>query len=331
MKIPCLRGKLLALTASLALVAVSLATPVSSRAATNFPTRDITFIVPVSAGGGFDTVSRILAAVMPKHLPHKVSIVVKNVPGGAWNIGIDQIYHAKPDGYTMGIFNIPGNVLNQITGVADYNMNRFTWIGQLSSITYVGALSSKSRFRSLADMKKAANVKVGTVGLSSGAGLGTLISFTEMGIKGTYVPNAGSQQAILAALRGDVDYVMYPYPTLKKFIVDSHQLIPLVVFARKRLKALPNVPTIGELGYPNLLHTVVLDYIVGGTPGIPARVARILRNAFRRTLRDPEFIRKMRAANRPVVAAGAAETAKLVKDSLISYAKYKNLVLKNEK
>jgi tripartite-type tricarboxylate transporter receptor subunit TctC len=319
------------LLSALAAAALVLSAPMTTKAADDFPSKDLTFVVPVTPGGGFDTISRILAAVMPKHLPHKVNIVVKNIPGGAWNIGVDRIYHAKPDGYTLGIFNIPGNVLNQITGQADYDLKKFTWIGKITGTTYVGAVSPKSGFNGLADMKKAANVKVGTVGLASSAGLGSLISFTEMGIKGTYVPNAGSQQAILAAIRGDVDYVMYPYPSLRKFIVDAHELKPLVVFAPKRIKPLPDVPTIVELGYPELLHTVVLDYIVGATPGIPSSAAEVLRDTFQKTMQDPEFIEKMKGAHRSVDPAGASDTAKLIEGSLASFAKYKDLVLKNQK
>ncbi len=298
--------------------------------ATDFPNKDITFIVPVSPGGGFDTYSRLLVQYLPKYLPKQVNVIVKNVPGGEWNIGIGEINRAKPDGYTIGIFNVPGNAVNQIMG-ADYDLTKMTWIGRITDTVYVGALSPKSKFKSIQDMQKASDVKVGVVGLSSTAGLGSLIAFQEMGIKAKYITHPGSTEAIMAAIRGDVDYVQYPYPSLKKFIVDSKQLNPVVVFAPERYADLPDVPTIKEAGYEPLLNAVKMDYLVGGTPGIPADVAKILQQAFQKAVADPEFKDKMQKAGSPVHPASTDEAAKIMQDSLTTFAKYKDLVAQNQK
>lgn len=296
----------------------------------DFPTKDITFIVPVSPGGGYDTYSRLLAQYMPKYLPKPVNIIVKNVPGGEWNIGIGEIDRAKPDGYTIGIFNIPGNVVNQIMGT-NYDLNKMTWIGRVTDTVYVGALSPKSKYKSLEDLKKADEVKVGVVGLSSTAGLGSLIALQEMGIKAKYVTHPGSSEAVMAAIRGDVDYVQYPYPTLKKFVVDSHQLNPIVIFYPERHKALPDVPTIKEVGYSQLLDVVKADYLVGGTPGIPPEVAKILRDAFQQVMKDPDVIKKMDEFGQPAHPASDQEAAKIIEDALKIFAKYKDLVAEHQK
>lgn len=296
----------------------------------DFPTKDITFIVPVSPGGGYDTYSRLLAQYMPKYLPKPVNIIVKNVPGGEWNIGIGEIDRAKPDGYTIGIFNIPGNVVNQIMGT-NYDLNKMTWIGRVTDTVYVGALSPKSKYKSLEDLKKADEVKVGVVGLSSTAGLGSLIALQEMGIKAKYVTHPGSSEAVMAAIRGDVDYVQYPYPTLKKFIVDSQQLNPIVIFYPERHKALPDVPTIKEAGYGQLLDVVKADYLVGGTPGIPPEIAKILRDAFQQAMKDPDVIKKMDEFGQPAHPATDQEAAKIIEDALKIFAKYKDLVAEHQK
>lgn len=302
----------------------------AARKTVDFPTKDITFIVPVSPGGGYDTYSRILAQYMPKYLPKQVNIIVKNMPGGEWNIGIGELIRAKPDGYTIGIFNIPGNVVNQIMG-ASYDLNKMTWIGRVTDTVYVGALSPKSKYKSLEDMKKADEVKVGVVGLSSTAGLGSLIALQEMGIKAKYVTHPGSSEAVMAAIRGDVDYVQYPYPTLKKFIVDSQQLNPIIIFYPKRHKDLANVPTIKEEGYSQLLDVVKADYLVGGTPGIPPEIAKILRDAFQQTMKDPEVIKKMDEFGQPARPASDEEAARIIADSLKIFEKYKDLVAQHQK
>lgn len=292
-----------------------------------YPTKDITLIVPTSPGGGYDTYSRLLAQYMPRYLPKQVNMIVKNVPGGEWNIGIGEINRAKPDGYTIGIFNIPGNVVNQIMGGVDYDLTKMAWLGSITDTVYVGALSPKSKFKSIKDMQASKEeVKVGVVGLASGAGLGSLLAFEEMGIKAKYISHAGSTEAVMAAVRGDVDYVQYPYPTLRKFIVDSHQLNPVAVFYATRHKELPDVPTIKELGFESLLDVVQAQYQVAATPGIPPEIAIILRDAFQKAVKDPDFVKKMDAAGQPAHPSTDVEAAKNIDTSLKTFTKYKGLI-----
>lgn len=294
--------------------------------AVDYPTKDITFIVPVSPGGGYDTYSRLLTQYMPKYLPKQVNMIVKNVPGGEWNIGIGEINRAKPDGYTMGIFNIPGNVVNQIMG-AEYDLNKMTWLGSITDTTYVGCLSPKSKYKSIKDMQASKEeVKVGVVGLSSTAGLGSVIALQEMEIKAKFISHPGSSEAVMAAIRGDVDYVQFPYPTLKKFIVDSQQLNPVVVFYPSKHKDLPNIPNIKEIGYGSLLNVVQANYQVAAAPGIPPEVAKILRDAFQKAVKDPEFMKKMEEAGQPVHSSTDVEAAKNIENSIKTFTKYKDLI-----
>ena len=76
--------------------------------AAGFPERDITFIIPNQVGGGFDAYVRAIAPVMEKYLPNKVNVVPLNVPAGGGAKGVNQLYRARPDGYTIGILNVPG-------------------------------------------------------------------------------------------------------------------------------------------------------------------------------------------------------------------------------
>lgn len=303
-------------------------TPKQAAPKADFPTKDVTFVVPVSPGGGYDTYSRILAPFLEKNLPKKVNVVVKNVPGGEWRIGINEVYKAKPDGYTIGIFNIPGNVVSQIMGTAEFDLNKITWIGRMTDTVYLAALSPKSKIKNLEDMKKADVVKAGVVGLSSTAGLSALISAQEMGFKLNPINHDGSQEAIISAIRGDVDMVIYPFPTLNKFVVNSKDLKPLWVYTDKRLPDLPDVPTIGEVGYKQLLDTVRMDYLVGATPGLPEDVAKIWREAFQKALADPDLQRMMKEAKQPANPANDKQAAEIIKNSIQGFQKYKDLIAK---
>src|SRR5215471_6582813 len=101
-------------------------------AASAFPNKNIQFVIPYAPGGGFDVYPRVVAPVMEKYLPNKVNIVPINVPSGGGSRGVAQLYRAKPDGYTIGILNVPGMfILQQQQGAGTYDLAKFSWIGSM--------------------------------------------------------------------------------------------------------------------------------------------------------------------------------------------------------
>jgi tripartite-type tricarboxylate transporter receptor subunit TctC len=296
-----------------------------------FPSKTITFVLPVSPGGGFDTVSRMIIPYLQKYLPGKPKIIVRNLPGGEWNIGINRMYRSKPDGHTIAILNLPGNAVSQVIGTAKFDLNKITWLGNISQVIYVMAVSAKSKYKTLEDLKKAPEVTSGVVGLASTAGLGTIIAAERMGVKMKPIPHDGSTEAILAAMRGDVDWVQYPFSTLKKSIIDSHDLIPVWVYTKKRHELLPDVPTVTELGYGDLLDIITMFRPVGAPPGLPKDVARIWEDAFWKATNDVEFQQKMLKRNHQVRPMTPEETAAMVSAAVVEVAKYKELILKYRK
>src|SRR5690242_16292636 len=96
-------------------------------AAAAYPEQDITLIIPSVVGGGFDTIARALMPAFERALPNRVSIVPQNVPtlGGGRSASI--VYRAKPDGYTIGLFNVPGMLVVQQQGDVSYDLTKITW------------------------------------------------------------------------------------------------------------------------------------------------------------------------------------------------------------
>lgn len=291
-----------------------------------FPSKNITFIVPVTPGGGFDTATRMLVPYLEKYLPGKPNVIVKNIPGGEWSIGINKMYRSKPDGHTVCIFNMPGNAVSQVLGTAKFDLNKASWIGNISEVVYVTALSKDSKYKTLKDLQNAPEVTAGVVGLASTAGLGTIIAAERMGVKMKPIPTDGSVQAILAAIRGDVDWVQYPFSTLKKSIVDSQDLTPVWVYSKKRIEQLPNVPTVEEMGYGDLLDIVAMFRPVAAPPGLPKDIHKVWTDAFSKAVNDPEFQKKMIKANHSPLPLSAEETADVVKRGVLEVAKYKKLL-----
>lgn len=293
-----------------------------------FPTKDVTFIVPVSPGGGFDTYARMLAPYLKKYLPGQPNVIVKNVPGGEWRVGIMEMYKATPDGHTISIFNMPGNLMGPITGRAEYDLTKIAWIGRITDTVYVVTASPKSGIKTLDDMKKKGEIKAGVVGLTSGSAIATILAGSEMGFKSKLINFDGSTEALLAAVRGDVDIAVFPFPSVQKYTVGSTDLTPVMVFTKDRLKELPNTPTAAELGFEKLLAVVSLDYMVGATPGTPDAIVKIWRETFDKANQDPEFADALtkQIKMKPGMLTGE-QTAKRVLETIDVYSKYKDLLM----
>src|SRR5947209_9999442 len=118
-----------------------------------FPVKNIQFIIPYAPGGGFDVYVRLIGPVMEKYLPNKVSIVPVNIAAGGGSRGVAQLYRAKPDGYSVGILNIPGMfILQQQQGTAAYDLSKFSWIGSMGECErYAISVGTKSPLKTFTD------------------------------------------------------------------------------------------------------------------------------------------------------------------------------------
>ena len=289
-----------------------------------YPEKPITLIVPVSPGGSFDITSRLFGAYFPKYLPKPTSVVIVNKPGGAWNIGIREVYKAKPDGYTMGIFHITGNVATQIEGKADYSMEKIVWIGKVSEANPIAVVPTKGKYKTYQELKAAPRIKAAVVGV--GSDTDTLICGHKLGLKITQISYNGATEAILSLIRGETDWAQYPYTPLKTSLVDTKELMAVWVYSAKRMEQLPDVPTIKEMGFEDLLDVVVQYRAFGLPPGVPEPIVKIMREAFNKTIADPEFIQKMKDA-RLWGDPGPADTLpKIVKSAMEQFYKYQEFL-----
>lgn len=276
-----------------------------------FPAKEIKFIVPVSPGGGMDTSARMLAKYWEKHLGG--TIVVENMPGAEYNNGIYGMLKAKPDGHTVITF--PGVIINQLFGGVDYDMKKFGWIGRISDSSQVAVVSKKSGIKSLDDLKKMETVKAGVTGLSSSQTIGQLLTAKEMGFKVQPITHKGATEAILSAIRGDADWTTAPDVTIIPYIKNG-DVAPLWVAAEKRLKDLPDTPTLAELGFPKLTEVVAFHRIVATNPGTPPEILKKLQDSFKKAVEDPKFIEEYSKLGDPPSYLSGEKTAELVKDSL---------------
>jgi tripartite-type tricarboxylate transporter receptor subunit TctC len=186
-----------------------------------FPNRDIEIVIPYAAGGGFDTYVRAMAPHMEKYLEGDINILPINVPGAGGRRGASEVYRAKPDGYTIGIFNLPGVLLPQLQGVkVNYDLADVSWLSTLSIDAYAVIVKGDSNINSIAEFKTLGRpVVYGATGPSSTSYIATTIVSEALEIPYNVITGyKGSSEYILGVIRGDVDAAFANLSTVQSYI-----------------------------------------------------------------------------------------------------------------
>ncbi len=290
-----------------------------------FPTKPITLIVLTSPGGGWDTACRFAAEFWKQLL--KVPVVIKNIAGGEQLIAPTTMYTSPPDGYMIGTVS-SGAVGPVIAGVTKFDIKKFEWIGILSDDYYITAASLKSGFKDLKDLKNAKRqILIATPGFATADAQGALLMKEKMGLDLKMIPHPGSTPGILAAIRGDVDLVSAPVTSMRKAVIDAKDLVPLWTSAPEKLKKLPNLPTLKELGFPDVAKMFVLHRFVGAPPGTPSERMEILRKTFTSVLENQKFQAKVRDEwDAEINYATGSEITRMIDDTLSLLQPYEKLI-----
>jgi tripartite-type tricarboxylate transporter receptor subunit TctC len=279
--------------------------PAMSWAQDDYPTKPITIIVGYAAGGGTDVMARTTAPFLEKYLGAGASVVIKNMPGASGQIGITEVANAKPDGYTLGTFNLPGMMARTVDRKAQYDYNSFTYLANVVDDPNVIVTGKDSGIDSMAKLIAAAKKDAGamSVGMSSLGGDDhfALIKLQQQtNTQFNIVPFKGSAPARTAVMGGHVNLGIFNISEVAKF---EGELNVLGIAQEKRSRFASDVPTFKEQGI-KLLNGSMRGIVA--PKGLPAEVERKLIAAFEKAAQDPEFLAAMQATANPVdVRTGA--------------------------
>ena len=296
--------KVIGIVSLLAVLGIAVTAPVAL-AADKYPSRTITWLIPYGPAGGFDLHSRAMTIGMKKALG--VNVIIRNRPGAGGNIAWNLTWGAKPDGYTISTVNIPGAIVSELfdNPKPQYKLKEFSWIGQISAGPYVWAVGAKTPFKSLEDLQKADEVLLTGTGVGGTAWVTAALTASVLKFNHRFILGYGSApQANMGIVRGEghARGLGLDSPGQMQFVHDGH-LRPLWVYLEKRAPEFPDVPTIGELGHPEL--TVLASHrVVTAPPGMPKDRLEILQKAFDAATKDPDVLErfaKMKAKIEPVV------------------------------
>ncbi len=293
-----------------------------------FPARNIQFMIPYAPGGGFDVYVRVIAPVMENYLPHRVNIVPLNVAGGGGSKGTAELFRARPDGYTIGIFNIPGAfILQQQQGGSAYDLAKFAWIGAVGEGEhYAIAVAANSPLKTFDDLKALSRrrpVKFSATGPEGTAYAATLIGTRLLGLRTQLITGyKGSADYVVAAVRGDSDAVIAGIPTATRF-VRAKTIRLLASFERK--SSFPGIPDATALGQPDL-DQITIERVVGAPPGTPAGIQSIVSAALAKALADPRVQNWAKDNDLVMTSKTPAETATLVARQRLFFDRWKNFL-----
>ena len=282
--------------------------------AQEFPSRAITMIVAFPPGGVADITGRPTAAALEKILKQPVSVV--NRPGAAGAVGNAAVANAKPDGYTVlmalsSISVIPAadELFNRKPA---YSLDQFAPIALISADPTILVVHPSLPVKNLKDVVALARAKAGELSYSSSGIYGALHMPMEMflhaaNIRMRHVPTAGGGPAIIAVLGGHV-VMTAGGPAAISSHVRTGKLRTIASWGGERIPSFKDVPTFKELGYKDVEYYIWAGMFV--PRGTPEAVTKVLRDASRRAVQDPEFKNAMEKVDSLVAYKDAPEFQK---------------------
>ena len=310
-------------TSIVALVSLAALSAAPGARAQSYPDHPIKMIVSFPAGGGADVLVRILAKYMDQGLGQ--TIVVENKPGAGGNIGSDFVAKAKPDGYTILGGTISSHAINpsiykSMPYDAAKSFQPITLIGTNANVLVVGAASP---YKTVQDVIAAAKAKPGSISFAS-AGNGTSQHLSGelfkslAGIQMEHVPYKGSGPAIQDVMAGHVP-LMFDTTVVAAPHIQSGKVRALAVTSTKRVKSLPDVPTMAEAGVKG--YEIVSWQGIFAPAGTPKDVVQRLNSEIVKILKLPEMRQRLEGLGLEPVGNTPEEFAAFQKAEIAKWAK----------
>lgn len=270
------------------------AAPSAARAQADYPNRPIRMLVGFAPGGPTDIVARQLAQYMSPILGQ--SIVIENRGGANGNIATSEVASASPDGYTV-LYNTSAIAISPaLYPSLSYDAKKsFASVGLSATVPMVLQVNPQLPVQNVKDLieylkVRGEQVSYASTGNGSITHLASALFLSKHQLKATHVPYRGSAPALVDLSTGRVNFMTDTINSSLPFILDG-RLRPLAVTSARRLDALPNIPTLAEIG--------ALETEMGAWQGIlvpagtPAPMIAKLNDAMMKALHDPAFRAKL--------------------------------------
>jgi tripartite-type tricarboxylate transporter receptor subunit TctC len=262
---------------------------VSAQAA-DWPSKPVRVVSPFAAGGAADVIARLFSDGLSKAFNQQ--FVVDNRTGAGGIVGAQTVARADPDGYTLLAAGMSSHVLAPATSKnPGYDPIRdFTHIAYFGGAPSVVLVHPSLGVKSLKELIARTRTGDGLQYVSSGTGTvgNVLVEYlaTKEKLKLVHVPYRSGSGAIVDLLAGRVKVGALNWSTAREHIV-AGSLIPLAVSSSKRLTAIPDVPTLEQLGYPDMVTTTW--HMLSGPARLDKEIVASLNRAVIKMIERPDM------------------------------------------
>jgi tripartite-type tricarboxylate transporter receptor subunit TctC len=306
--------------ATMAALAVLGASPAYAASTQPYPTKPVRIVVAFGPGGIADTIGRLVSQKLAARLGQPM--VVDNRAGAGGTVGARIAASAAPDGHTLLVTtaavavnaNAPKDPLDPRT--------QFTPIALAASAPTIFAVHRSVTAKSLLDYVR--NAKGGRFTYST-AGLGTtehlsaeFLFRSVPALEGTHVPFQGGAAPVAAVVAQQVDLTSTTVPTAYPFIKQG-ALRVLAIASRKRNAVLPDVPTLGESGFPDFENASWIAFFAPAR--VPSAIVQKLNAEVNAALREPDVRERLALLGFETHAMSAADFAAYVRSEVEKWAK----------
>jgi tripartite-type tricarboxylate transporter receptor subunit TctC len=264
-----------------------------------FPSKPVTFIVPLPPGGPTDLSCRLIGKEAEKHL--KQPVVMLNKPGAALTIGMAAIAASKPDGYTIGYSGGPPIFLVPLMEKVPYDpLKDFRVVMQFGGFNFGIYVKEDSPIKTFKDLVAYARqnpkkATYGTSGTNSPANLTTELVARQEKVQMTHIPFKGTPEVQTALLGG---HVLFGAGDFNYSLVEAKQIRLLMLLKDERSAEYPEVPILKDLGYDLPFPIILAIFCPRATPDA---IVRKLDDAFAKGMREPAFIAGMKELRLPIL------------------------------
>jgi tripartite-type tricarboxylate transporter receptor subunit TctC len=287
-----------------------------------YPSRPVTFVVPFAPGGSTGLIARIIGQKLEQRMGKP--FIIDHRAGGGGVIGVTQVAHGAPDGYTIMMASSTALAINvNVRKTLPYDPRKdITPIALIARMPYVLAVNPDLPVKSVADLVKLARDKPGQLSFAS-VGPGTIHHLNaEMfkhifGLDVVHVPYKGTAPALQDVVGGHVQFMFADAPPAKA-LIEGGKVRALGVTTLERVPALPDVPPLAEVGVPGF--NTASWHSISTAAGVPKPIVDKLATEIRAVMSDPE-VQKLLAAEGaiPQISPPPEEFKKFVDSEIVRW------------
>ena len=282
--------------------------------AQDYPSRPITILIGISPGGITDVTTRIYAEAVSKSLGQR--IVIENRTGAGGAVAATAVQNAAPDGYTLLAFlgsqHCAVPALQKVAFDPVKGFQPITLLFNLVTFIAVPADSPANTMNELLALGKSKpeGLTFGSPGLGTPSHLLAARIARATSTPTQYVHYRGGSPMLADLVTGRVDFAL-PTFTVAKAYLEDRKLKILAIDAATRSPAMPNVPTLSEVGLGK--ETVASWVGLAAPAGTPASIVQRLNEAFTQAANDPDLKQRLEASGTPIVTSSPEEMERLLK------------------